>query len=56
MSRLGLYLFGAPRIELDDETVHLGRRKAVALLAYLAVAGTGPGGRAHSRDALATLL
>ena len=51
MSRLRLYLLGPPRLELDGEPLHLPRRKALALLAYLAVTG-----RAHSRDSLATLL
>ena len=51
MSRLALYLLGPPRVELDGEELHIGRRKAVALLAYLAVTG-----RPHSRDSLATLL
>jgi predicted ATPase/DNA-binding SARP family transcriptional activator len=51
MSRLALYLLGPPRIELDGEEIHIGRRKAVALLAYLAVTGGS-----HSRDSLATLL
>jgi DNA-binding SARP family transcriptional activator len=51
MSRLALFLLRPPRIELDGEPVHVGRRKAVALLAYLAVTGGS-----HSRDSLATLL
>ena len=51
VSRLALFLLGPPRIELDGEPVRIQRRKAVALLAYLAVTG-----RSHSRDALATLL
>ena len=51
MSRLALYLLGPPRIERDGVPISIHRRKAVALLAYLAVSG----GR-HSRDALATLL
>jgi len=51
MSRLALFFLGSPRIELDDVPVELDRRKAVALLAYLAVTG-----REHSRDTLATLL
>ena len=51
MSRLVLHLLGPPRLELDGEPVHIGRRKAVALLAYLAVTV-----RSHSRDSLATLL
>ena len=51
MSRLALYLLGPPRLELDGEPVEVPRRKAVALLAYLAVTGGH-----HSRDSLATLL
>jgi DNA-binding SARP family transcriptional activator len=51
MSRLALYLLGPPLVERDGEAVHISRRKAMALLAYLAVTG-----RPHRRDALATLL
>ena len=51
MSRLAIYLLGPPQVELAGEPVHISRRKAMALLAYLAVEG-GP----HSREALATLL
>ena len=51
MSQLSLYLFGPPRLELDGIPVHIPRRKAMALLAYLAVSS-----QSHSRDALATLL
>ena len=51
MSRLAIYLLGPPRVELEGEPVHIGRTKAVALLAYLSLE---PG--RHSRDALATLL
>lgn len=51
MSRLTLTLFGSPRITLDGSTLHIQRRKAVALLAYLAVTQTP-----HRRDALATLF
>jgi DNA-binding SARP family transcriptional activator len=50
MSRLALYLLGPPRIERDGKPVTIRRRKAVALLAYLAVTG-----ECHTRDALATL-
>jgi DNA-binding SARP family transcriptional activator/pimeloyl-ACP methyl ester carboxylesterase len=46
-----LLLFGPPRIELGGRGADLALRKGQALLAYLAVTG-----RAHSRDALATLL
>lgn len=48
---LKLYLFGPLRIEQNGETVALRRRKAQALLAYLAVTR-----QPHHRDALATLL
>jgi len=51
MSRLALHLLGPPCLELDGEEIHISRRKAVALLAYLAVTGLP-----HSRDSLATLL
>jgi len=51
MPRLTLRLLGPPRIELDGQPVQLGRHKAVALLAYLALTR-----QPHSRDALATLL
>jgi predicted ATPase/DNA-binding SARP family transcriptional activator len=51
VSRLMLHLLGPPRLELDGEPVHIGRHKALALLAYLAVTGCS-----HSRDSLAALL
>ncbi len=51
MSRLALYLLGPPRVERDGEPVTVRRRKAMALLAYLAVTG-----ECHTRDALATLF
>jgi predicted ATPase/DNA-binding SARP family transcriptional activator len=51
MPRLTLRFLGPPLIELDGEPIHLGRHKAVALLAYLALTC-----QPHSRDALATLL
>jgi predicted ATPase/DNA-binding SARP family transcriptional activator len=51
MSRLALFLLGPPRIERDGTQVHLDRRKAVALVAYLAVTG-----QRHRRETLATLL
>ena len=60
MSRLIIYLLGPPRIELDGDEVHIGRRKALALLAYLAVErrrrSADASASVHSRDALATLL
>ncbi|MBI5667391.1 MAG: tetratricopeptide repeat protein [Chloroflexi bacterium] len=51
MPTLHLALLGSPRVELDHQPVDLSRRKALALLAYLAV-----NGGAHSRDALAAFF
>src|SRR5215472_6999526 len=51
MSRLALYLFGPPHMERDGLPITTDTRKAIALLAYLAVTR-----QRHSRDALATLL
>ena len=51
MSQLRLFLFGSPRLERDGEPVDISLRKALALLAYLAVTE-----QSHSRDALATLF
>ncbi len=51
VSSLHLNLLGVPRLERDAETLTIQRRKALALLAYLAVTGSP-----HSREALATLL
>ena len=48
---LKLYVLGPPRVEFNDVALHIRRRKALALLVYLAVTG-----RTHSRDALATLF
>src|SRR5688572_24546942 len=51
MPRLVVRLLGAPVIEFDGRPVELDTRKAVALLAYLALSG-----ERQTRDALATLL
>ncbi|MCX6031359.1 MAG: BTAD domain-containing putative transcriptional regulator [Chloroflexi bacterium] len=51
MPALDLRLFGMPRVARDDAEVTFARRKAVALLAYLAVTR-----QPHGRDALATLF
>ncbi len=51
MERPKLFLFGAPQLERGGTRVAIERRKALALLAYLA---TMPG--AHARDTLAALL
>lgn len=51
MAQLALYLFGSPRLEHNNQPVEMSRRKAMALLIYLALTG-----RPHQRDTLATLL
>src|SRR5947209_7409609 len=48
---LRLRLLGPPRISLSEVPLSFKRRKAVAMLAYLAMTG-----RAHTREALASLL
>ena len=48
---LAIYLLGAPRIERDGRPVEVDTRKAIALLAYLAVSGG-----VHQRETLAALL
>ena len=51
MSQIALYLFGSPRVEYRGEPVQIRRRKAMALLVYLAMTE-----QAHGRDALATMF
>ena len=51
MSHLALFLLGPPHLERDGVTIDIARRKAMALLAYLAVTGEN-----HSRHTLANLL
>ena len=51
MASLEIALLGAPRITCDGKAVKTDRRKAIALLAYLAVTG-----KSHTRDHLAGLL
>src|SRR5437667_5041179 len=51
MSRLALFLLGPPRIERDGTLINVDTRKAIALIAYLAVTH-----QRHSRDTLASLL
>ncbi len=51
MDELRLCLFGLPRIEYHGRSIKIERRKALALAAYLALAG-----RRHSRDVIADLL
>jgi DNA-binding SARP family transcriptional activator/lipopolysaccharide biosynthesis regulator YciM len=49
--KLALSLLGAPLLELEGVPVHVDTRKAIALLAYLAITR-----QPHSRDTLAALL
>ncbi|MGI8541652.1 MAG: ATP-binding protein [Rubrobacteraceae bacterium] len=51
MPRTNIFLLGSPRVERDGVPVEADTRKAIALLAYLAVAGTPV-----RRDILADLL
>ena len=51
MSRLALHLLGPPHIEIDGVPVQVDTRKAIALLAYLAVTG-----ESFRRASLANLL
>ena len=51
MAEVTLRLFGTPRLVIDGEPSQLGRRKAMALLSYLAVTRSR-----HHRETLATLL
>ena len=51
MPQLALYLLGLPRIELDGVPLQMERRKALALLIYLALSP-----QAQSRDVLAALF
>jgi predicted ATPase/DNA-binding SARP family transcriptional activator len=51
LSQLSLRLLGAPSIDLDGHALQTERRKAIALLAYLAISDVP-----HRRDALAALL
>lgn len=51
MSHLAAFLFGPPRLERDGKVINVDTRKAIALLAYLAITN-----QRHTRDALAGLL
>ncbi len=51
MPEVRIYLFGYPRVESEGVPLAIPRRKALALLAYLAVTQSH-----HSRDVLAALL
>jgi WD40 repeat protein/serine/threonine protein kinase len=51
MSKLKIFLLGTPQLEIDNTPIDLERRKALALLAYLAVTE-----KSHSRESLAALF
>jgi DNA-binding SARP family transcriptional activator len=51
MAEVKIFLFGTPRLEISARPVTLGRRKAAALIAYLALTE-----QPQSRDVLAALL
>jgi len=51
MARLNLHLLGPPRIERDGVPIKVDTRKAIALLAYIAITR-----ESHSRSALVNLL
>jgi hypothetical protein len=42
MGELKVYLFDPPRVEMDKAPVDIQRRKALALLVYLATSGQAP--------------
>lgn len=50
MSHLALFLLGSPHIECDGIPIDVDTRKAIALIAYLAVTQ-----QSHTRDTLAAL-
>lgn len=56
MAKLELFLLGPPRLKRDGVPLQFGRRKVMALTAYLAMSGLEAEGRHLSRDSLVTLL
>jgi len=54
--RLILQLLGLPQLHIDDKLVATDRRKAIALLAYLAVNDIGHARQRYSRESLSALL
>ena len=54
--KLVLQFLGSPQIYLDDHPVAADRRKAISLLAYLAVNDIGRPHQKYSREALSALL
>src|SRR5258708_38524742 len=53
VSNLKIYLLGSPRVTLNDAPIEVDTRKAIALLAYLAVAH---GAGSQRRDSLAAFF
>ncbi len=51
MKSLRLYLLGTPQLDEENRPLAIPRRKALALLSYLALTGTS-----HNRESLATLF
>src|SRR5215208_1502672 len=54
--RLVLQFLGLPQLHLDDQPIATDRRKAIALLAYLAVNDLDHGAQKYSRESLSALL
>jgi DNA-binding SARP family transcriptional activator len=53
VSALKIYLLGSPRVEIDNAPIEVDTRKAIALLAYLAV---GHASASQRRDSLAAFF
>ena len=54
--RLVLQFLGLPQLHLDDQPIATDRRKAIALLAYLAVNDLDHGSQRYSRESLSALF
>ena len=54
--RLVLQFLGLPQLHLDNQPIATDRRKAIALLAYLAVNDLDHGSQRYSRESLSALL
>ncbi len=55
-SRLVLQFLGLPQVHLDDQPIATDRRKAIALLAYLAVNDLDHGSQRYLRESLSALF
>jgi DNA-binding SARP family transcriptional activator len=53
---LSLEFLGLPQVHLDNKTIATDRRKAIALLAYLAVSDNDRARQRYSRESLSALL